>query len=266
MIERSTDATRDIDQRSLATWGASRRALSSEKEVEPQWRPSMVHVVVSEPDLQALLGSWLTSAGLHVTLYKNLGAFLSTVRDGGPNCLLIDAHTPTIGGFEALAVLLPLTIRCPMLVVTPQRHVRMAVSDLRSDTVAVIEKPLDEQAVLRAVGAALQKDRSQRLMELGLAQVHARFATLSPREQQVMRLVTTGMLNKQIGVDLGVSEITVKAHRGAAMRKMQANSLAQLVRMADAIEKNPMPVKSVRSRPAQIVAGEDPHSGCIRAR
>src|SRR5262249_17414297 len=150
-------------------------------------------------------------------------------------CLVIDAQPPVIRGLEPQAILLPLAIQCPIIVTACQADVAMVVQAMKGGAIDFVEKPLREPDILAAVAAALEVDRAQRLIVSRRAELRARFATLTRREREVMSLVTIGKLNKQIGGDLGLSEITVKAHRGSVMRKMSAGSLAELVRMADAL-------------------------------
>src|SRR5262249_39307431 len=127
----------------------------------------------------------------------------------------------------------------------------------KTGAIDFVYKPLREREVLTAICAAIEVDREHRLIASRRADLRMRFAALSPRERQVMTLVTAGMLNKQVGSDLGVSENTVKVHRWAAMRKMGARSLADLVRMADAIGLSPPPVRNGRSTPARNAAAAD---------
>jgi FixJ family two-component response regulator len=135
----------------------------------------------------------------------------------------------------------------PIVVTAARADVAMAVKAMKSGAVDFVEKPLREQEIVTAVLGAIERDRQQRVVAARHAEWRTRFATLSPRERQVMKLVTAGKLNKQVGGELGLSEITVKAHRGAAMRKMKARSLADLVRMADAIGDALAPVLEMRA-------------------
>jgi FixJ family two-component response regulator len=223
---------------------------------------AVVHIVDADADVQQLLTHWLAAAGIESRAHAHLGAFLDAHRADLPGCLVIDAQPSAISGLEPQAILLPLAICCRIVVTAYQADVAMAVRAMRTGAIDFVEKPLREWKIVAAICTAIELDRQQRLIASRHAEVRARFATLSPRERQVMALVTAGRLNKQIGGELGVSEITVKAHRGAAMRKMGARSLADLVRMADAIgEGLTAPPRSESSTPARNVAAADRRSG-----
>jgi FixJ family two-component response regulator len=209
---------------------------------------ALVHVVAVEEEVQLRLITWLKAAGIDARIYNHLRAFLSISREqvctGMPECLLIDAQPSTICGLEAQAILLLRVVRCPIV---------------------VAEKPLCEQNLVAAIGEAIEADRRQRLMLSRRVQICMRYSTLTPRERQVMSLVVSGLMNKQVGGDLGVTEITVKAHRGSLMRKMGARSLAELVRMADAITGcagDEMGVaRNERSAPARSAVAAGLHTG-----
>lgn len=195
----------------------------------------VVHVVDVDTDVRLMLISWLGAAGMDVKAHAHLGALLNAAPEERPNCVVIDAHPLSVCGFEAGAIPLPSVTRCPIIVTAYQADVAMAVKAMKSGALDFVEKPLLEEEILTAVEAAMELDRKQRFVAAQQKDLRTRYATLSRRERQVMALVTAGRLNKQVGGDLGLSEITVKAHRGAAMRKMGARTFVDLVRMADAI-------------------------------
>lgn len=189
---------------------------------------AVVHIVDIDADAQLLLSGWLAAAGIECRNYAQLDAFLDAPCAELPGCLVIDAE-PLSG------VALGPNAKLPMVVTAHDPDIATAVRAMKTGAIDFLEKPLREQEILRAIRAAIEVDHQQRTLASRNAALLARFATLSRRERQVMALVTAGRLNKQVGGDLGLSEITVKAHRGAAMRKMAARSLADLVRMADAL-------------------------------
>lgn len=196
---------------------------------------ALVHVVEVDDSVRLPLSRWLAAAGMETRMYGSPGEFLSKHCAELSGCLVIDAKPLNMSGLEPQTILSSLVTRCPIVVTARQADVGMAVRAMKTGAIDFVEKPLREGEIVAAVCAAVDIDRRQRLVASRYAELHARFATLSPRERQVMALVTAGKLNKQVGADLGLSEITIKAHRGAAMRKMSAQSLADLVRMADAI-------------------------------
>lgn len=191
---------------------------------------AVVYVVDADEEARLLLAHWLSAAGMRPEIYASLHAFLRVVPAEAPACLVLDA-LPLKFPEEARS----LAVRCPIVVIAHQADVATAVRAMKTGAVDFVEKPLREQEIVAAVCAALEVDRKQRMIAARHADVRSKFATLSLRERQVMALVTAGKLNKQVAGDLGLSEITVKAHRGAAMRKMGARTLADLVRMADAL-------------------------------
>ena len=231
---------------------------------------TLVHIVDVDHDVQRLLTCWLVAAGIESRTYTHLRAFLDADRAEIPGCLIIDAQPNTICGLETHAILLPLAVDCPIVVTASPADVTLAAGVMKSRAVQLVEKPLHERQILTAVCSAIQLDRQRRLIANRHEEVRARFETLSRREREVMALVTAGTLNKQIGCALGVSEITVKAHRGAAMRKMRARSLAELVRMADALGDELAPpalpwlspaLRNDSSIPVRNAVGADRRSG-----
>ena len=244
-----------------------RRSLRPSAVSAPEAVPfsALVHIVDVDDEAQRLLTLWLAAAGIESRTYTHLGTFLDAHRDDIPGCLVIDAQPPAISGLEQHAILLPLAIRCPIVVTTCQIDVRMAGSFVNTGEINFVRKPLHEREVVTTISAAVEVDRQRRLIASRRAELRARFATLSARERQVMALVAAGMVNKVIAADLDISIITVKAHRGAAMRKMRARTLADLVRMADAIGDDTSPVRNGRSTPTRSAVAADRHSGYILA-
>jgi FixJ family two-component response regulator len=218
--------------------------------------PVVVHVVDLNNHLRLALAHCLAASGIELQSHACLGEFLSSHQAERPGCLVIDAQL--LGESPV-----PPTIRYPIVVIACEADFAVVVSAMKAGAVDVVEKPACEQKLAAAVTGAIAVDRQRRLIEARRAEVHARFTTLTPRERQVMALVTAGLLNKQVGADLGLSEITVKAHRGSAMRKMGARSLAELVRMADIVgDALTLPFKSGSLFPARSGADERRHNGC----
>lgn len=195
---------------------------------------ALVHVVDVDHVTRGLLAGWLDTAGIESVSYATLGALLSAERNERPGCLVIDAQVAAINELGTLTEA-ALSIRRPIVVIARQAGVTTAVRAMKAGAVDFVEKPLRQQEILAAIRCAVDVDRGQRAAASRRAQLHARFATLTRRQRQVMALVTAGKLNKQVGCALGLCEITIKAHRSAVMRKMGAHSLADLVRIAVAL-------------------------------
>jgi FixJ family two-component response regulator len=162
--------------------------------------------------------------------------FLATSVVDNPGCVVIDIRLPDMNGLDFQAKLIEIGIRLPVVLMTGYGDIPMSVRAMKRGAVDFLPKPFHDQDMLDAVMAAIERDRQRRLVEGDALRMQRRFETLSPREQQVMLLVTTGKMNKQVAGDLGISVITAKIHRGAAMRKMGARTLADLVRMAEVVK------------------------------
>lgn len=196
---------------------------------------SIVHIVDDEESLRRAVDSLCRSVGLQTRSYASAQEFLDAKQDPLAGCLVLDVRLPGISGLDFQEHLVELGIHLPVILVTGHGDIPMSVRAMKAGAVDFLPKPFRDQDLLDAVTAAIDRDRKRRETDVDLAAIRERFLTLSPREQQVMMLVTAGKMNKQVAGELGLSEITVKIHRGAAMRKMGARTLADLVRMADGL-------------------------------
>ena len=197
---------------------------------------AVVHIIDDDESLRRAVDSLCRSVGLQTRTYGSAQAFLETKEKDNPGCLVLDVRLPGISGLEFQTQLAALGIHFPVILVTGHGDIPMSVRAMKAGAVDFLTKPFRDQDLLDAVTAAIERDRRRRAVDGDANVLRNHFLTLSPREQQVMMLVTSGKMNKQVAGDLGLSEITVKIHRGAAMRKMGARTLADLVRMADALK------------------------------
>jgi FixJ family two-component response regulator len=200
---------------------------------------AIVHVVDDDASMRGALESLFDSVGLGTQTYAAAGDFLAASLADRPGCIVIDIRLPDMNGLDFQAQLSRMGVRLPVVMMTGYGDIPMSVRAMKRGAVDFLPKPFHDQDMLDAVMAAIERDRQRRTVDGDVSQLQQRFATLSPREQQVMLLVTSGKMNKQVAGDLGISEITVKIHRGAAMRKMGARTLADLVRMAEVVGPKP---------------------------
>jgi FixJ family two-component response regulator len=197
---------------------------------------AVVHVVEDDSSVRMALEELFASVGLSTRTYSAARDFLGAKVAEEPGCIVIDIRLPDMNGLEFQARLNQMGVQLPVVMMTGYGDIPMSVRAMKSGAVDFLPKPFREQDMLDAVMTAIERDRNRRGADGALTRIRGRFGTLSAREQQVMLLVTAGKMNKQIAGDLGISEVTVKIHRGAAMRKMAARSLADLVRMAEVVK------------------------------
>jgi len=198
----------------------------------------LVHVVDDDASMRSALADLFDTVGLETETYATAEHFLSANLTDRPSCIVLDVRLPDMNGLEFQGRLTQLGVGIPVVVMTGFGDIPMSVHAMKHGAVDFIPKPFRDQDMLDAVMAAIARDRQRRVVENDFSQLKERFVTLSPREQEVMLHVTAGKMNKQVAGDLGISEITVKIHRGAAMHKMGARTYAELVRMADVLKPN----------------------------
>jgi FixJ family two-component response regulator len=195
----------------------------------------VVFVVDDDASVRAALSSLIRSVGLRVEVFASASEFLAAKRTDAPSCLILDVRLPGMSGLHFQAELAKANSSIPIIFITGHDDIPMSVKAMKAGAVEFLIKPFRDQDLLDAIKVALERARSWIESEKAVSELRARFETLSPREKEVMARVTGGLLNKQSAAELGVSEVTVKVHRGNVMQKMGAKSLADLVRMADTL-------------------------------
>jgi RNA polymerase sigma factor (sigma-70 family) len=202
----------------------------------PEAVAPVVIVVDDDPSVREALESLLRSVGLRVVTFGSVQDFLAADRPDGPSCLVLDVRLPGKSGLELQDELTRAGDHLPIIFITGHGDIQMSVQAMKAGAAEFLTKPFRDQDLIDAIQAAIARDRARREQEEVLTDLRQRFETLTPREREVMALVVAGRRNKEIASEIGVSEITVKVHRGQVMRKMRPRSLADLIRMADRLD------------------------------
>jgi len=197
----------------------------------------MIYIVDDDPSVREALDNLLESVGLQAQLFVSTEEFSRAHRVDAPSCLILDVRLPGMNGLEYQETVRKSGVRMPIIFITAHGDVPMTSRAMKAGAIEFLMKPFQKDELLAAIHYALERDKVYRLEEAEISALRSRFEQLTSREQEVMGLVTTGLINKEIGAQLGLSEVTVKIHRGRVMQKMGAGSLADLVRMSDRLHR-----------------------------
>jgi FixJ family two-component response regulator len=196
-------------------------------------KKAKVFVVDDDESVRESLESLIRSAGLTVETFASAHEFLSERRADEPGCLVLDIRLPGLSGLDLQQQLAEIKIEIPIVFITGHGDIPTSVRAMKAGAVEFLTKPFRDEDLLDAIRQAVERDRVARRRQTQMAELRTRYESLTPREREVMALVVSGLLNKQVAAQLGVSEVTIKVHRGQIMQKMRAESLADLVRMSE---------------------------------
>ena len=194
---------------------------------------AVIAIVDDDLSVREGLETLIRSAGWRVETFASAQEFLARPRDEAPSCLILDLQLPGLSGLDLQKRMAELELEIPIVFLTGHGNIPASVQAMKAGAVEFLTKPFDEQELLRAIEEAIERDRLLRQRHAELRELKGRYNSLTAREQEVMQQVVSGLLNKQVAAELKISEVTVKVHRGQVMRKMRADSLADLVRMGD---------------------------------
>ncbi len=201
--------------------------------------PEVIHIIDDDPSVRSSLSNLVEADGHAARAYDSVDRFMERQAEPEAGCLLLDVRLPGVNGLDFLTRMADLGIRLPVILITGHGDIPMSVRGMRAGAIDFLAKPFGPREVLEAVSRALLVDRDRRLAESEQLDVMGRYDSLSTRERQVMALVTAGKMNKQVAGELGLSEITIKVHRGTLMRKMGVRTLADLVKLGEQIHPTP---------------------------